>query len=79
VILGQTALFLYFTHHLIVLTLINQWLGLRFNNWWVFAAAYALLGLLLVAMGRGWQALKRVWRERWREKLPWWLIVFLPA
>lgn len=79
VILGQTALFLYFTHHLIVLTLINQWLGLRFNNWWAYSAANALLVLLLVAMGRGWQEAKRVWRERWREKLPWWLVVFLPA
>lgn len=63
VILGQTALFLYFTHHLIVLTLINEWLGQRFNNWWIYAAANALLVPLLVAMGRGWQEVKRWYRE----------------
>jgi hypothetical protein len=63
VILGQTALFLYFTHHLIVLTLINQHLGERFNNWWTFSLANALLILLLVAMGRGWQEAKRWYRD----------------
>jgi hypothetical protein len=63
VILGQTALFLYFTHHLIVLTLINQRLGERFNNWWTFSVANALLILLLVAMGRGWQQVKRWYRD----------------
>jgi len=63
VILGQTALFLYFTHHLIVLTLINQWLGERFNNWWIYSLANALLVLLLVAMGRGWQEAKRWYRD----------------
>ena len=63
VILGQTALFLYFTHHLIVLTLVHQWLGERFNNWWTFSAANALLILLLVAMGRGWQEAKRWYRD----------------
>ena len=53
----------YFTHHLIVLTLINQWLGERFNNWWSYSAANALLVLLLVAMGRGWQEVKRWYRD----------------
>jgi len=33
----------------------QPWLGERFNNWWTFSAANALLVLLLVAMGRGWQ------------------------
>ncbi len=83
VILGQTALFLYFTHHLIVLTLINQRLGLRFNNRWTFGLTSLLLIVLLVGMGRGWQAVKRMYRERWKEplrgKLWWWLSVFLPA
>ena len=78
VILGQSALFLYFTHQLIVLTLINQWLEVRFNNWWWFGLANLLLIALLVLMGRGWQEVKRRYRERWREKL-WRLIVFLPA
>lgn len=63
VILGQTALFLYFTHHLIVLTLINQWLGERFNDWWAYGVANALLVLLLVALGRAWQEARRWYRE----------------
>ena len=63
VILGQTALFLYFTHHLIVLTLVNQRLGQRFNNWWTYAVANLLLLLLLVAMGRGWLEARRWYRD----------------
>ena len=39
VTLGQTALFLYFIHHFIVLTLVNQHLHWLFNNWWTFGAA----------------------------------------
>lgn len=70
VVLGQTALFLYFTHHLIVLTLVNQWLAVRFNTWWRYGIANLVLVLLLVAMGRGWQEAKRAYRDRWREKLP---------
>ena len=69
VILGQTALFLYFTHHLIVLTLVNQWLGLAFNNWWLFALANLLLIVLLVYMGKGWQETKRGYRDRWRDRV----------
>lgn len=64
VILGQTALFLYFTHHFIVLTLVNERLGLRFNRWAMFALANAVLVALLVAMGYGWQAAKRWYRDR---------------
>jgi uncharacterized membrane protein len=64
VLLGQTALVLYFVHHFIVLTLVNQQLGLRFNNWGIFALANAALVLLLVAMGHGWQAATRWYRDR---------------
>jgi hypothetical protein len=46
-----------------VLTLINQWLGQRFNNWWTYSLANALLVFLLVAMGRGWQEAKRWYRD----------------
>jgi len=83
VILGQTALFLYFTHHFIVLTLINERLGIRLNNWPRFVIANLLLLVLVVWMGWAWLALKRVYREHWKEPLRgkvWrWLIVFLPA
>jgi len=64
VTLGQTALFLYFVHQLIVLTLVNQRLHLRFNNWWRFAAANLLLMIVLLGIGRGWIEIKRIYRQR---------------
>ena len=64
VTLGQTALFLYFFHHLIVLTLVNQRLHLLFNNWWRYALANLLLMLFLLGVGRGWLELKRIYRTR---------------
>jgi uncharacterized membrane protein len=62
VVLGQTALMLYFVHQLIVLTLINQALGLRFNNWPLYVGANLALIVLLVGMGYAWLAIKRAWR-----------------
>lgn len=64
VALGRTALPLYFGHHLIVLTLVNQWLGLRFNDWGLYTLMNALLLILLVSAGRGWLIVRRTVRER---------------
>jgi uncharacterized membrane protein len=64
VTLGQTALFLYFVHQLIVLTLVNQHLHLKFNNWWGFGAANLLLMVVLLGLGRGWIEVKRLYRQR---------------
>jgi uncharacterized membrane protein len=77
VTLGQTALFLYFIHHFIVLTLVNQhphilfndhlYLGhvrVPFNNWWHYGAANLLLMLFLLGLGRAWIEIKRVSRAR---------------
>jgi uncharacterized membrane protein len=64
VTLGQTALFLYFVHQLIVLTLVNQYLHLKFNRWWLFGAANVLLIALLLGLGRGWIEVKRIYRKR---------------
>jgi uncharacterized membrane protein len=74
VTLGQTALFLYFVHQLIVLTLVNQQLHLKFNNWWGFGAANLLLMALLLGIGRGWMEIKRIYRQRGP-----WLAVFRRA
>ena len=49
--LGQTALFLYFVHQVIELTLVNKILGLRFNDWPVFWIANVVFVVLLVALG----------------------------
>jgi uncharacterized membrane protein len=64
VTLGQTALFLYFIHQLIVLTLVNQHLHMKFNNWWYFGAANLLLLILLLGLGRWWIEVKRIYRQR---------------
>jgi hypothetical protein len=63
VTLGRTALVLYFIHQLIVLTLVNQRLGLRFNNWWLYGLANAALMLLLLGIGRLWLEVKSRWRR----------------
>jgi uncharacterized membrane protein len=64
VTLGQTALFLYFIHHFIVLTLVNQHLHLVFNNWWAFGFANLVLMGVLLGLGRAWIEVKRVSRAR---------------
>ena len=64
VTLGQTALFLYFIHHLIVLTLVHQYLHQIFNSWWRYGLANLLLMFLLLGLGRGWIEVKRIYRER---------------
>jgi uncharacterized membrane protein len=58
VTLGQTALMLYFIHQLIELTLVNKWLGIRFNAWPRYWAANAVFLVLLVGLGRAWRAVK---------------------
>ena len=64
VTLGQTALFLYFVHQLIVLRVVNQFFHLKFNNWWLFAIANLVLMFALLGLGRGWIEVKRMYRER---------------
>jgi hypothetical protein len=64
VALGQTALFLYFVHQVIALSLVNQRLGWRFNRWDLFVLANAVLIGGLVGLGRLWIALKRLARRR---------------
>jgi len=63
VTLGQTALILYFVHQLIVLTLVNEHLNRRFNNWWSFAIANLALLVLLLGISRLWLEIKRISRQ----------------
>jgi uncharacterized membrane protein len=60
VILGQSALFLYFVHQIIAFTLVGEWLGWRFNAWPSFYVANGAFVLLLLALGWLWLRLKRV-------------------
>jgi uncharacterized membrane protein len=64
VILGRTSLMLYFLHHLIVLTLAKEWLGLQLNNWWWYALADAALLVLLVGIGRLWLGIRGIVARR---------------
>jgi uncharacterized membrane protein len=74
VVLGQTALMLYFVHQVIAYTVLgdswfaNRVLGvhsphLNFHRWWQFWAANLALVVACVAMGYGWQAIKA--RSKW--------------
>ena len=63
-ILGRTSLMLYFLHHLIVLTLAKELLGLKLNNWWWYALAYAVLLVLLVGIGRLWLSIRGIAARR---------------
>ena len=67
VVLGQTALFLYFIHQVIVYTIVDQWLGWHFNAWPSFWLANAVLIVALVGLGWAWRQL-RPRRGGW---LPW--------
>jgi uncharacterized membrane protein len=58
VIFGQTALFLYFIHQILVFTIVGEWLGWRFNDWPRFYLANALFLLVLLALGWAWQRAK---------------------
>jgi uncharacterized membrane protein len=75
VTLGRTALVLYFIHQLIVLTLVNQRLGLRTNDWpWYLGANLALL-IALLGIGKLWLTVKarifvRGWRLQYRRTSP---------
>jgi surface polysaccharide O-acyltransferase-like enzyme len=65
VVLGQTALFLYFVHQIIVYPLVNQWLGWRFNGWPGFCLANLALVVVLVGLAWAWREVRprvRAWR-----------------
>jgi uncharacterized membrane protein len=60
VLLGQTALFLYFVHQIIELTLVNELLGIRMTSWPVYWIANAVFVVVLVYLGRAWVVLKKL-------------------
>jgi uncharacterized membrane protein len=65
VILGQTALALYFFHQVIAYTLMKQWLGWHVEAWPRFWLANAAFVLVLIACGWAWRELKgRIARAR---------------
>jgi uncharacterized membrane protein len=66
VVLGQTALFLYFIHQVLAYTLARQWLGWRFDTWPGFWLANAVFAVLLVGLGWAWREGRRRAARAWR-------------
>jgi hypothetical protein len=64
VVLGRTSLMLYFLHHVLVLTISHEWLGLKLDNWWWYALANVLLTIVLVCLGRLWLEVRSVAARR---------------
>jgi len=64
VILGRTSLMLYFLHHFIVFSFTDEWLGWKFNNWWEYWVANAVLMILLVLVGKLWLGIRGVASRR---------------
>lgn len=62
VTLGQNALVLYFVHQILVFTLLRQQFGVRFESWWAYVLANALLIAALVPLARVWPEAKRRFR-----------------
>jgi uncharacterized membrane protein len=60
VMLGQTALFLYFAHQILVITVVNEWLGWRFNDWPSFGIANEVFLLGLVVVAWAWLRIRRL-------------------
>jgi len=59
VMLGQTALMLYFVHQVIAYTILGErWLHVSFHRWWQFWVANLALILACIALGYAWQAIK---------------------
>lgn len=64
VVLGQTALMLYFVHQVIELTIVSRALGLRFTSWSLYWLANAVFVVVLVYLGKAWLEVKRLARTR---------------
>jgi surface polysaccharide O-acyltransferase-like enzyme len=58
VVLGQTALVLYFLHQIIAYSLMNKWLQVNFKSWAMFWIANAALVAACIGLGYAWKTLK---------------------
>jgi cation transport ATPase len=64
VVLGQTALMLYFAHQVIELTILGHAFGLRFTSWPLYWLVNAVFVVVLVYLGKAWLEMKRLARTR---------------
>jgi peptidoglycan/LPS O-acetylase OafA/YrhL len=66
VLLGRTAMFLYFIHQVLAYTLVRQWLGWRFDTWPRFWVANALFAVLVIGLGWAWREIRGRTVGMWR-------------
>ncbi|PYM19417.1 MAG: hypothetical protein DMD81_03895 [Candidatus Rokuibacteriota bacterium] len=64
VVLGQTALMLYFVHQVIEATILGKFLGLRFTNWPLYWLTNVVFVVGLVYLGKAWLEVKRLTKFR---------------
>ena len=67
VVLGRAALAVYFLHHFLVLTLLQETLKVQFHRWTLYIAANVLLMVVLVWLGKAWLWLSPRVRSLWRK------------
>ena len=58
VVLGQTALMLYFVHQIIAYSLVSKWLQTSFKSWPLFWLANAGLVVVCIGLGYAWKAIR---------------------
>jgi fucose 4-O-acetylase-like acetyltransferase len=58
VVLGQTALMLYFVHQIIAYSLVNKWLHVNFRSWALFWIANLALVVACIGLGYAWKGIK---------------------
>jgi Heparan-alpha-glucosaminide N-acetyltransferase, catalytic len=58
VMLGQTALMLYFVHQIIAYSLANKWLHVNFKSWAMFWTSNLALIVICIGLGYAWKAIK---------------------
>jgi hypothetical protein len=68
VLLGRTALALYFIHQVIAFTLVRQWLGWRFEAWPRFWLANAAFVVVLIGCAWVWRQAPRAWQDGARDE-----------
>ena len=64
VMLGQTALMLYFVHQIIAYSLANKWLHVNFRSWAMFWVSNLALVVICIGLGYSWKAIKARARGR---------------
>jgi uncharacterized membrane protein len=58
IVLGQTALMLYFLHQIIAYSLAEKWLHVDFKSWLPFWTSTLVLVLICIGLGYAWKAIK---------------------